>query len=151
MRWVIHRIRGLLASILVGGLSLYPLLNPEITRADGSTKPVDQNAEVKIVGQLTVIGAAKVNERKAITGTTILNNSQIRVACSKGNAAIVDLGKMGRIELTPGAQFVVRLSYGLLSGDLIQGNILVNAPAGVNVSINTPDRVATSNGKGAVV
>jgi hypothetical protein len=151
MRWVKHRIRGLLASILVGALSLYPLLNPEIILADGNTKPVDQKAVAKIVGQLTVIGAATVNEKKAITGTTIFNNSQIRVACSKGNAAIVDLGKMGRIELTPGAQFVVRLSYGLLSGDLIQGNILVNAPAGVNVSINTPDQVATSNGKGAVV
>jgi hypothetical protein len=145
MKRVNRRNRSILASILVGVLGLYPLLDPEKIRAEGSTR------EAMIVGQLTVIGVASINEKKAITGTTIFNNSQIRVACSKGNKAIIDLGRSGRIELTPGAQFVVRFSNGMLSGDLIQGNILVNAPVGVRVSINTPDRVLTSDGKDAVV
>src|SRR5262245_50921134 len=143
--------RSLLASILVGALGIYPLLYPEKILAEGNSRPGDQRPEVMIVGQLTVIGVASVNEKKAITGTTIFNNSQIRVACTRGNKAIIDLGRSGRIELTPGAQFVVRFSDGLLSGDLIQGNILVNAPAGIKVSINTPDRVVTSDGKDAVV
>lgn len=143
--------RSFLASILVGALGLYPFLYPEKILAEGNTRVGDQKPEAMIVGQLTVIGVASINEKKAITGTTIINNSQIRVACSKGNKAIIDLGKSGRIELTPGAQFVVRFSNGLLSGDLIQGNLLLNAPVGVRVSINTPDRVTTSDGKNAVV
>jgi hypothetical protein len=139
-------IRSFLASILVVALCIYPLLNPEIILAEGNTKP-----ETMIVGQLTVIGNVTVNEKRAINGTTILNNSQIRVACSKGNKAIIDLFRLGRIELNPGAQFIVRFSNGLLNGNLIQGDILVNAPVGVKVAINTPERVITSEGKDAVI
>jgi hypothetical protein len=139
-------IRSFLASILVVALCIYPLLKPEITRAEGNTKP-----ETMIVGQLTVIGNVTVNEKRAINGTTILNNSQIRVACSKGNKAIIDLFRLGRIELNPGTQFVVRFSKGLLNGNLIQGDIMVNAPVGVKVAINTPERVITAEGKDAVI
>jgi len=143
--------RSFFALFLFVALSVYPLIDPKIILAEGNTRKSDPKPEEMIVGQLIVIGVASVNEKKAITGTTIFNNSQIRVACSKGNKAIIDLGGLGRIELSPGAQFVVRFSNRLLSGDLIQGNILVNAPAGMKVSINTSDRVVTSDGKDAVV
>jgi hypothetical protein len=143
--------RSFVASLLVGILSIYPLLNPKSIQAGGISGPGNPRPETVIVGQLTVIGVASINEKKAISGTTIFSNSQIRVACSKGNKAIIDLGRSGRIELSPGAKFVVRFSNGLLSGELMQGNILVNAPEGVKVSINTPDRVVTTNGKDAVV
>jgi hypothetical protein len=149
MKRVNRGIRGFMASFLIGVLSIFSLLNPEIIQAEGNSRTGEPKPV--IVGQLTVIGVAIINEKKAISGTTIFNNSQIRVACSKGNKAVIDLGGSGRIELTPGAQFVVRFSNGLLSGELIQGNILVNAPVGVKVSINTPDRVVTSNGNDAVV
>jgi hypothetical protein len=46
---------------------------------------------------------------------------------------------------------LLRFSEGLISGDLIEGNIMVNAPSGVKVSINTPDGVTASDGKEASV
>src|SRR5262249_32387966 len=56
------------------------------------------------VGQLIVKGSVTVNDKKAITGTTIFTDSRIVVACAQGNSAIVNLGRLGRIELTAGAK-----------------------------------------------
>jgi hypothetical protein len=104
-----------------------------------------------VVGQLTVVGSVTINDKRALNGTSVFNNSRIKVACAKGNSAIVSLGRMGRVELSPGAQLVLRFSEGLISGDLVEGNVMVNAPSGVKVSINTQDGVTASDGKEASV
>jgi hypothetical protein len=141
------KVQRIFTAILLVGT----FLNSGIGLAAGNSNPGKPKDETQIVGQLTVIGAATINDKRAITGTSVLNNSQIRVACAKGNTAIVNLGRLGRVELNPGAQLVLRFSNGLVTGDLIQGNILVNSPAGVKVSINTPDGVTASDGKDASV
>ncbi len=105
--------------------------------------------ENQIVGQLNVVGAATINDKKAITGTTVFSNSRVGVACAGGNRATVNLGKLGRVELAPGSQMILKFSDGMISGDLVTGKVVVNAPVGVKVAINTPEGVSASDGKEA--
>lgn len=105
----------------------------------------------QVVGQINVVGAATINDKKAINGTTVFNNSRVSVACASGNRATVNLGKMGRIEMAPGSQMVLKFSEGLISGDLVTGKIVVNAPIGMKVAISTPEGVSASDGKEASV
>lgn len=100
-----------------------------------------------LVGQLTVTGAVTVNDKKALSGTTVFNNSRLGVACASGNRAIVNLGRLGRLELNPGTQMMLRFADGLISGELMTGRVTVNAPAGVKVAISTPEGVSAADGK----
>jgi hypothetical protein len=112
-------------------------------------KPVKD--ETQLAGQLIVTGSVTLNERRAVTGTTVFTGSKIAVACAKGNGAIVNLGRLGRVELTPGTKIMLKFVDGVISGDLLEGKAVVNTPAGVKVSINTPDGVIASEGKEATV
>lgn len=102
-------------------------------------------------GQLIVTGNVSINDKKAVNGTTVFSNSRIAVACAKGNGAIVNLGRLGRVELGPGTKIMLKFKDGVISGDLLEGKALVNTPPGVKVSINTPDGVTNSDGKEASV
>lgn len=106
-------------------------------------------SDAQIIGQLVTSGAVSVNDKKAISGTSIFSNSRLNVACANGNRAVVNLGRLGRVELAPGSQMTLRFSDGLVSGDLVMGKVVVNTPAGVKVSINTPEGVSASDGKDA--
>lgn len=105
--------------------------------------------DIVLKGQLLVSGSVTLNGKRAITGTTVLSESRISVACASGNSATVNLGKLGRIELTPGAQMVVRFSDGLISGELLTGKAVVGHAAGVKVAITTPDGLTSADGKEA--
>ncbi len=105
----------------------------------------------QVVGQLNVVGSVTINDKKAINGTTVFTNSRVGVACAGGNRAMINLGKLGRIELAPGAQMVLKFSEGLISGDLVTGKIVVNAPVGVKIAISTPEGVSAADGKDASV
>lgn len=113
--------------------------------------PIPKKDETQLAGQLIVTGSVTLNERKAVTGTTVFTNSKIAVACAKGNGAIVNLGRLGRVELTPGTKIMLKFVDGVISGDLLEGKAVVNTPPGVKVSINTPDGVISSEGKEATV
>ncbi len=107
--------------------------------------------DVQLTGQMIVSGSVTVNDRKAVTGTTVFTNSKIAVACAKGNSAIVNLGRLGRIELTPGSKIMLKFVDGVISGDLLEGKAVVSTPAGIKVSINTPDGVISAAGNEATV
>ncbi|MGH9839650.1 MAG: hypothetical protein ACREEM_12790 [Blastocatellia bacterium] len=107
--------------------------------------------DVQLTGQMIVSGSVTVNDRKAVTGTTVFTNSKIAVACAKGNSAIVNLGRLGRVELTPGSKIMLKFVDGVISGDLLEGKAVVSTPAGTKVSINTPDGVIAVEGKEATV
>jgi hypothetical protein len=108
-------------------------------------------ADVQMTGQLIVSGSVTVNDKRAVSGTTVFNNSKIAVACAKGNSAIVNLGRLGRIQLTPGSRIMLKFADGVISGDLLEGKAVVNTPAGIRVAINTPDGVISSEGREAAV
>lgn len=132
----VHRLIVLMLFLALSNLEVLSSLAAEDPKNNG-----------QIVGQLIVTGAVTVNDKKAISGTSVFNNSRLSVACAGGNRAIVSLGRLGRIELNPGAQLLLRFADGLISGELVTGRIIVNAPAGVKVAINTPEGVSAADGK----
>jgi len=139
-------IRRTVVVVLSVALSSFGAFNSNSALAADNPKNDPQ-----LVGQLIVSGSATVNEKRAITGTSVFNNSRIGVACSKGSVAIVNLGRLGRIELSPGSKMVLRFSEGLISGDLLEGKAVVSTPAGVKIAINRPDGVSSTDGKEAAV
>jgi len=88
-------------------------------------------------GELSVSGDVTVNGQKGITGGTIFSDSV--VVTSKGSAATVSLGKLGRIELL--ANTSVRLSFAdnSIVGLVDSGRANVSTPAGVMVNLTTKD------------
>jgi hypothetical protein len=105
-----------------------------------------QSGNSQVTGQLIANGPVTVNGNKAITGTTVFNGSNVAVDCAKGNSAIVNLGKLGRIELVAGTKMTLRFSDGLISGNIQDGKAVISTPGGVKVEVNTPDGgVVTSN------
>jgi hypothetical protein len=103
-----------------------------------------QNGSAQLSGQLIASGAVTVNGNKAITGTTVFTDSNIAVDCAKGNSAIIDLGKLGRVELVAGTKLMLRFSDGLISGDLQDGKAVISTPADVKVDVSTPNGPVTA-------
>ncbi|MBI1765356.1 MAG: hypothetical protein HYR56_28405 [Acidobacteria bacterium] len=137
-------------AVIVLGLALCSFGAPLPSPTFAGTAPkaiAEKGDETNLKGQLTVNGSVTLNGKRAITGTTVLSDSRISVACTSGNSATVNLGKLGHIELSPGAQMVVRFSDGLISGELLTGNAVVNNTAGVKVAITTPAGMSGADGK----
>src|SRR5262245_11948458 len=139
-----RRVTAIILSVTLSNLAVFnasPILaaknleNAKSTALTSKAGNVNTNVKntIQQVGQLIVTGTVTVNEKKAITGTTVFTDSRIAVACSKGSSAIVNLGKLGRIELTSGSKLMLRFSEGLISGDLLEGKAVVSTPAGVKV------------------
>lgn len=145
---MINKLRRVVVIVL--GLALCsfgaPLPSPTFAGTAPKAK-AEKTDETNLKGQLTVNGSVTLNGKRAITGTTVLSDSRISVACAQGNNATVNLGKLGRIELSAGAQMVVRFSDGLISGELLTGNAVVNNTAGVKVAITTPAGMSAADGK----
>ncbi len=143
-----NKLRRLVVVVL--GLALCsfgaPLPSPTFAGTAPKAK-AEKSDETNLKGQLTVNGSVTLNGKRAITGTTVLSDSRISVACATGNTATISIGKLGRIELSPGAQMVVRFSGGLISGELLTGKAMVNNVAGVRVSITTPAGMSAADGK----
>jgi hypothetical protein len=106
-----------------------------------------QDGSSQLSGQLIATGTVTVNGNKAITGTTVFTDSNIVVEPTKGNSAVVNLGKLGRIELVAGTKLLLQFSEGRISGNLEEGQAIVNVPDGVKVAINTPNNAQTPSGQ----
>lgn len=152
------KVRRAIALILSLTLSSFGALNTSSILAAEYAENTTENTKAgnarensQQVGQMIVTGSVTVNEKRAITGTTVFTDSRIAVACAKGNSAIVNLGRLGRVELSAGSKLVLRFSDGLISGDLLEGKAVVSTPVGVKVAVNTPEGVSSSDGKDAAV
>jgi len=137
-------LRGITTFVLLTAVSNFG--NPGILAASAAGGYMADN---QVIGQLITSGTVTINDKKAINGTSVYNNSRLNVACASGNRAVVSLGKLGRVEMTPGTQMVLKFSDGLISGELATGKIVVSAPVGVKVAINTPEGVSAADGKEA--
>jgi hypothetical protein len=104
-----------------------------------------QDSTSQLNGQLIANGPVTVNGNKVITGTTVFTDSNIAVDCVKGNSAVINLGKLGRIDLVAGTKMTLRFSDGLISGELQDGKAIISAPQDVKVEVKTADGVVTSN------
>jgi len=104
-----------------------------------------------IVGQLIATGSVSVNDKNLPSGSSVFNNSLIKVACSAGSQAFVKLGNAGLVELRPGAQLLLRFSDNQIVGELRQGDIRIRHADGVRVAIVTSTGLVTSNENGATL
>ncbi|MCI0664410.1 MAG: hypothetical protein L0220_25405 [Acidobacteria bacterium] len=124
------------AMILAVG-SFYPLI---------SVSTLAQTAW-KGAGDMSIKGSVTVNGTTAISGATVFNESKIKT--SRNSAATINLGKLGRVQLGPESEITLRFSEGLIGGKLTAGRTIVNANAGVAISVATAEGVATSDGNQA--
>jgi hypothetical protein len=76
---------------------------------------------------------------------TVFSNNRIRTAGQ--GAAIVNLGKIGRIEFGPQTDMTLSFSPASICGELHSNSVVVSAPAGVAISIKTPEGMVTTDGK----
>jgi hypothetical protein len=111
----------------------------------GAAPASAQSGNSQITGQLIANGPVTVNGNKAITGTTVFTGSNVVVDCAKGNSAIVNLGKLGRVELVAGTKMTLRFSDGLISGNIQDGKANISTPSGVKVEVSTPDGQVVSD------
>lgn len=90
----------------------------------------------KVVGELLISGDetsfVKVNGEAAQNGRSIFSSSTI--ATPEATAAIINLGKLGKIELAPDTTLALSFDENVISGNLLAGRMTVlNASDTVNI------------------
>ena len=111
------------------------------------TIPAMAQTAPKASGELAISGPVTLNGTAAISGATVFSDSTLKTGRNGG--ATVNLGKLGRVELGPESEMTLRFSEGTVGGNLRAGRAVVNAPAGVGISVVTADGIAVSDGKQA--
>jgi hypothetical protein len=94
-------------------------------------------------GELTAMGLVRVDGVLMMSGTTVLSGSTIRAEEKSG--AIISLGQLGRMELSPGA--ILRLDFdgaGFM-GQLETGRLRVSLPPKAYGSILTGDGLVVAH------
>jgi len=86
-------------------------------------------------GSNAEISTVTVNGESVKTGRTIFSSSTITTP--EGAGAIINLGKVGRIELAPSTTFALSFDDAAINGDLFSGSITV-LNAAQSVSVKTP-------------
>lgn len=96
-------------------------------------------------GQLSFAREVTVNGGTATAGQTIFTGNRIKVG-SRGTA-IINLGKLGRIELGADSDFIFRLSNNVIGGDLNYGCMIIISSEDAEVLVNVGNGKITSDGK----
>jgi hypothetical protein len=138
-------VRILILLLVLGASLVFNMGSTLAAKNRGAAAANAQTGNSQLNGQLIANGPVTVNGNKAITGTTVFTGSNIAVDCANGNSAIVNLGRLGRIELVPGTKLTLRFSDGMISGDLQDGKAVISTSPGVKVAVNTPDGVVSSD------
>lgn len=101
-------------------------------------------------GELTVKGKMPTDEKpfvlvngdRSFTGRSVFSSGTI--ATTETTSAIINLGKIGRIELAPASVLTLSFSDDSISGELSSGDVRISNADGVAVKINTPNDVITN-------
>ncbi len=107
----------------------------------------------KPVGELIVSGGKSdavvtVNGEPASSGRTVFASSTITTP--EGVKAVLNMGKAGRIELSPNTTFVVDGDGNIVSGSLTSGNVTVlNAPQGIAIDTLAGETLTVNSGETA--
>lgn len=123
---------------LLPTLGLFVLLAPTVALA-----------QTKAAGELLLARQTTLNGTAAVSGVTIFSNN--RVKTTAGGAAIINLGKIGRIELDAKTELALRFSAATVGGELLSGRATMSVPAGVALALTTAKGVITSDGKQASI
>jgi ferric-dicitrate binding protein FerR (iron transport regulator) len=98
-------------------------------------------------GELSIAGQVTVNGETAVTGGTVFSESVITTA-EKSNA-IVNLSKLGRVELSQSSNMKLSFTDKSIQGLLENGSARVSTLPGTSVSITTKDGVVVVDGSQA--
>jgi len=88
-----------------------------------------------------------VNGERAFSGRTFFSNQTI--STTEKSSAIINIGKLGRVELSPSSSLSLSFSEGSINGVLSQGRVNVSSVEGVAVKIETPNDAIKNNGSTA--
>ena len=114
------------------------LLNMTAARADAST------AARAYTGELTVASGALVDGTPAFNGQTLFPGSAVET--NSNSHSFVNLGALGRLELTPRTSLVLDFGEAGTSCALGAGRVRVYAPAGVGSAVKTEEAAVSSAG-----
>ncbi|MDX2031497.1 MAG: hypothetical protein SF339_12550 [Blastocatellia bacterium] len=106
---------------------------------------VGQAQGKRVTGELSAARHATVNGIAAVSGGTVFDRS--RIDTGKHGAAIINLGKRGRIEVGGETAMTLGLSAKSIGGELRTGSALLSVPAGIAISISTEKGIVTSDGR----
>jgi hypothetical protein len=101
-----------------------------------------------LAGEIIVSGsgensAVTLNGERAYSGRTFFSNGVI--ATPETGSAVVNLGKLGRINIAPNSNLSLSFTPTSISGKLSAGQIKVFSSEGVAVNIETSDNVVTND------
>lgn len=99
----------------------------------------------KAKGEIVSASRAKINGLSAISGMTVFSNN--RILTGSHGAAVINLGRLGRIELGAETDMTLRLSEGCIGGELRSNHVVVSARAGTAITINTAKSMVTTDGR----
>jgi hypothetical protein len=102
-------------------------------------------ASLKAKGEIVSASGTTINGIPAISGMTVFNDNRIRTG--QHGVAIINLGRLGRIECGPETDMTLRLSGSSIGADLRSNRVVVSARAGISVAINTRKGVVTTDGR----
>jgi ferric-dicitrate binding protein FerR (iron transport regulator) len=90
---------------------------------------------VSLCGEISAAGAVKVDGLTAFSGQTFFSGNSISTA--RKSSAVVNLGKLGRIELMEDSAVSLSFDETSLTGRLDDGSIRLSIPAGVHMTMAT--------------
>jgi hypothetical protein len=99
----------------------------------------------KATGEIVSASKTTINGFSAVSGATVFNNNRIRTG--KEGAAIINLGRLGRIELGPETDMTLRISEASIGGELRSSQMVVSAQKGVAITVNTAEGVIITDGR----
>jgi hypothetical protein len=138
------RIIGAASNLLkVIGFMVFITLMAGAVFAQSSLKAAGFKA--KATGEVVSASQTTINGFSAISGATVFNDN--RITTGKHGAAVINLGRLGRIELGPETDLTLRLSESSIGGELRSNQVVVSARTGTSIAINTTEGIVTTDGR----
>lgn len=110
-----------------------------------TTGEVMAQSLLKATGEIVSASKTTINGVSTLSGATVFNNNRIRTG--KDGAAIINMGRLGRIELGSETDLTLHISESSIGGELRSSQVVVSARAGTAIAVNTAEGVVTSDGR----
>jgi hypothetical protein len=102
-------------------------------------------AQSKAKGEVVSASQTRINGTPAISGMTVFSNN--RILTGSHGAAVINLGRLGRIECGADTDMTLRLTGESIGGELRSKRVVVSARAGIAIAINTAKSIVTTDGQ----
>lgn len=103
------------------------------------------SSKLKATGEIVSASQTKINGFSAVSGMTVFSSNRIRTG--RQGAAVINLGKLGRIEFGAETDMTLRISEASIGGELISNRVVVSARTGIAIAINTAKSLVTTDGR----